>query len=117
MKPYSLILAGLLMVVAVRAQTNPSVMKATPLRVAVWDTYVTRSDGRIMHFDILVPESVRDTALIHGYGRQYLSSKGQGTRSLTAKECRFCHVRQAVPAWEEAIRLRGFAIIEMENCD
>ncbi|MBP7448998.1 MAG: DUF2024 family protein, partial [Flavobacteriales bacterium] len=42
--------------------------------MAVWDTYVTRNDGRVMHFDIIVPSSQRDSAMIHSYGRAYLAS-------------------------------------------
>lgn len=117
MKPIVLILAGMLCFTAGQAQTTQPVMTSNPIRVAVWDTYVQRTDGRVMHFDILVPESLKDTALIHGYGRRYLSSKGQDHQPLTARECRFCHVRQAIPVWEEAIRRQGFAIIELENCD
>lgn len=30
------------------------------MKVAVWDTYVTKKDGTIMHFDIMVPEQIRD---------------------------------------------------------
>ena len=55
--------------------------------VAVWDTYVTRKDGRVMHFDIIPPSIQRDTAVIHGYGRTCLESRGEGGRSLTAMEC------------------------------
>lgn len=34
------------------------------MKVAVWDTYVKRKDGRVMHFDIIAPAEVRDTELI-----------------------------------------------------
>ncbi|HOP42776.1 MAG: DUF2024 family protein [Flavobacteriales bacterium] len=85
--------------------------------VAVWDTYVTRTDGRVMHFDIIAPSSQRDTTVIHGYGRTYLESKGQGDQALTARECRFCHVRSLRPQWESEIRSQGYFILEMENCD
>jgi len=26
------------------------------MKVVVWDTYVTRKDGRIMHFDVIVKD-------------------------------------------------------------
>jgi len=30
------------------------------MKVAVWDTYVTRKEGNIMHFDVIVPEEIKD---------------------------------------------------------
>lgn len=87
------------------------------MKVAVWDTYVKRKDGRVMHFDIIAPSEVRDTAIIHGYGRVYLRGKGQEGQTLTARECRFCHVRAMTPAWQADIRRQGYYILELENCD
>lgn len=86
-------------------------------KVAVWDTYVPRKDGRVMHFDIIAPESVKDTAVIYGYGKEYLKSKGQSGQPLTSKECRFCHITNLRPHWEDAIKRKGYFIIELENCD
>lgn len=87
------------------------------MKVAVWDTYVTKKDGNIMHFDILAPEEIRDTGVIHTFGKEYLKTKGQEGQSLTSKECRFCHVEAVRPNWEEAIAKQGYFIIEMENCN
>ena len=87
------------------------------LEVAVWDTYVTRKDGRVMHFDIIAPSAMRDTAVIHDYGRKYLAGKGEEGQRLTAKECRFCHVRALQPQWERDIRAQGYFVLEMENCE
>jgi hypothetical protein len=102
---------------AIAQQKQLPMSQQATLQVAVWDTYVTRKDGRVMHFDILAPADMRDTAVIHGYGRHYLASKGEGGQRLTAKECRFCHVRQTTPVWEAAIRKQGYYILELENCD
>jgi hypothetical protein len=30
------------------------------MKVSVYDTYVTRKDGKVMHFDILVPDPLGD---------------------------------------------------------
>ena len=87
------------------------------MKVAVWDTYVTKKDGIIMHFDILAPEEIKDTTVIYDYGKAYLKSKGQDGQPLTSKECRFCHVETVKPHWEEAIKKNGYFIIEMENCN
>lgn len=90
--------------------------KNSKMEVAVWDTYVTRKDGIIMHFDILAPVSIKDTNIIYGYGREYLASKGQAGQPLTAKQCRFCHVERMRDQWEASIKTKGYYIIEMENC-
>ncbi len=99
------------------AQLNIQPQNTSKMEVAVWDTYVTRKDGRVMHFDIIAPSSQRDTAVIHGYGRVYLEGKGEGGQRLTARECRFCHVRALQPKWEADIRQQGYFILEMEHCD
>jgi len=87
------------------------------VQVAVWDTYVTRHDGRIMHFDIIVPDEMKDASTIHNYGRVYLQSKGEQHAKLSTGECRFCHVQNPRPEWQTAILQDGYYIYEMENCD
>ena len=87
------------------------------MKIAVWDTYVTKKDGIVMHFDILAPEENKDTTVIYDYGKAYLKSKGEDGQPLTSKECRFCHVEAVEPQWEEAIKKDGYFIIEMENCN
>lgn len=87
------------------------------MKVAVWDTYVTKKDGSVMHFDIIAPEEMKDPAEIHNYGKKYLGTKGQEGQPLTSKECRFCHVRNLQPQWEADIKKQGYFILEMENCD
>ncbi len=86
------------------------------MKVAVWDTYVTKKDGSLMHFDIITPEETKDEAVIYGYGKAYLENKGQAGQPLTSEECRFCHIETIKPQWEEAIRQKGYYIYEMENC-
>ncbi len=86
------------------------------MKVAVWDTYVTKRDGTVMHFDIIVPESIKDEATVYAFGRQYLDSVNESGRPLAAKECRFCHLERATPEIEEAIKEKGYYILEMQNC-
>lgn len=86
------------------------------MNISVYDTYVRRADGRVMHFDILVPDTEKDLARIHAHGREFLKSKGQAGAVLGAKECRFCHVERATPEMVKSIEERGYYIIEMENC-
>lgn len=85
-------------------------------KVNVWDTYVTKKNGEIMHFDILAPVAIRDATTIHEYGKEYLKTKGQENQPLTSKQCRLCHIENIKREWEEEIRLKGYYIIEMEGC-
>jgi hypothetical protein len=86
------------------------------MNVSVFDTYVKRSDGRTMHFDILVPDTENDLNKIYEYGRRYLATKGEELQPLAARECRFCHVEPASVKAMQDIDTQGFHIIEMENC-
>jgi hypothetical protein len=86
------------------------------MKVAVWDTYVTRKDGAIMHFDIVAPQEIKDTETIYGFGKTYLKTKNQEGQPLTANECSFCHIETLNPQWEATIKHQGYFIIEMENC-
>lgn len=86
------------------------------MKVSVWDTYVKREDGKIMHFDILVPSTTTDEAIIYDYGRQYLAKKTFKTTNITANECRFCHIEEAPKSVIDHIQKTGYDIIEMENC-
>jgi hypothetical protein len=86
-------------------------------KVSVYDTYVPKKQGGVMHFDILVDSNEKDLEKIYGYGREYLLSKGQEGQPLTAKECRFCHVENAKGAMEDSIQAKGYYIIEMEGCN
>lgn len=83
--------------------------------VAVFDTYVYKKTGERMHFDILVPEGVEEN-LVYEYGKLYLKRKGLVELSLSAKECRFCHIAQPEEETLLAIEENGYAIIEMEGC-
>ena len=87
------------------------------IKISVWDTYVLREDGRRMHFDILVPDDLKEDRTVFGYGMDYLKSKSLNSTRLTAQECRFCHIEYATDAMAERIKKQGYAILEMENCD
>ncbi|AZJ32198.1 MULTISPECIES: DUF2024 family protein [Tenacibaculum] len=87
------------------------------MKAAVWDTYVTKKDNTIMHFDIIVPSSNKDTNIIFNYGKEYLKTKGLENLELSSKECVFCHIEILKPEWEDAIHKKGYFIYEMENCN
>jgi len=86
------------------------------MNISVWDTYVTKKDGSIMHFDIIAPATLNDETIVHTFGKDYLQSKNQQEQTVTAKECRFCHIEVATMEMEAAINEKGYFIIEMENC-
>lgn len=86
------------------------------MKVAVWDTYVTKKDDSVMHFDIVAPEEIKDPNIIYGFGREYLKTKKQEGQPLTSNECSFCHIETIKPEWETEIKQKGYLIIEMQNC-
>ena len=86
------------------------------MKVAVWDTYVIRKDGQVMHFDILVPADVRNEETIFTFGKDYLQSKNEAGQVLSANECQFCHVEQATEEMVTGIQQKGYYIVEMQNC-
>ncbi|WP_299888798.1 DUF2024 family protein [uncultured Lacinutrix sp.] len=87
------------------------------MKIAVWDTYVEKEDGIIMHFDILVPDQVTDKSFIFDFGMHYLNTKPFKTGQITTKECRFCHIEEATEDMIASIAEKGYTIIEMENCN
>ncbi len=86
------------------------------MKVAVWDTYVKRTDGKTMHFDILVPADTIESKVI-AFGKVYLLRKRLASTTLSSKECRFCHMENAPDTVIQGIAQNGFDILEMENCN
>lgn len=86
------------------------------MKVAVYDTYVTRKDGQLMHFDVIVPTDVPADRVLE-FGKEYLKGAGQEGQPLSARECRFCHVEEARPPIEQSIRATGYHIEKMEGCE
>ena len=117
MKINHLFIAVVAIVVAFTAQKISNSMQQITSKVNVWDTYVTKKDGQIMHFDIIAPAEVKDTNQIYDYGRAYLARKGQQGQALSSEQCRLCHIEQLKPEWEASIIERGYFIIEMEGCN
>jgi len=87
------------------------------MKVSVWDTYVKRENGLIMHFDILVDSKLSDETKIFDFGRNYLKNKPFKSEELTSKECKFCHIEEASELIVNEIETKGYYIIEMENCN
>lgn len=87
------------------------------MKVSVYDTYVTRKDGELMHFDILVPDHEKDIDKIYQFGKSYIKTKGQDGQSIASKECNFCHIEEALPEVQNEIKEKGYSIVEMKNCN
>ena len=85
--------------------------------VAVWDTWVKKTDGSLMHFDIIVHSKDSEAEIVFKFGREYLQQKGLGDLELNSKVCSFCHVEECREDWRESILQKGYAIYEMQGCN
>jgi hypothetical protein len=85
------------------------------MECAVYDTYVTKKDGRIMHFDVIVEANTPHEKAIE-YGKEYLESVDQGGQKMTQEECQFCHIQAAPPVVANDISQSGYYIQKMEGC-
>jgi hypothetical protein len=86
------------------------------MECAVYDTYVKRKDGKIMHFDVVVEASTPHEKAVE-YGKKYLASVGQDGQKMTQEECQFCHVQEAPPMVQRDIESTGYYIQKMEGCN
>jgi hypothetical protein len=85
------------------------------MECAVYDTYVTKKDGKIMHFDVIVEASTPHEKAIE-YGKEYLKQVGQGDQKMTQEECQFCHIQEAPEPVDKDIQDKGYYIQKMEGC-
>jgi uncharacterized protein DUF2024 len=95
---------------------NETRKENTEMKVAVYDTHVTKKNGGTMHFDIIVSEEIPWEEVL-AFGKDYLQRVGQEGQPLSARECEFCHIEQARPNVEQFIRDQGFHIVEIKNVD
>ncbi|MBX2928838.1 MAG: DUF2024 family protein [Saprospiraceae bacterium] len=116
MRPVLILTFALFGLSAAGQSSIASPLKTTAkMSVAVWDTYVKKRDGSVMHFDILVPSSLKDTRTIYQYGEEYLAGKNEAGGRLDIEECRFCHVEEAGADIKATIEAKGYFILEMED--
>ena len=84
------------------------------MKVSVYDTYHTKADGSLLHFDVIVPVGTPEERIFK-YAEQYLNEKGlEGT--FTASACRFCHVEHLRSFMEHDIKKKGYYLLEMQGC-
>ena len=84
------------------------------MKASVFDTYVKKSNGAMMHFDIIV-QTGTPHKLVYQYGIDYLKSRGDAG-SLSLEQCNFCHVEHLQAYMEEDILQKGYYILEMQGC-
>ncbi len=85
------------------------------MKVAVWDTYVKSKNGVTLHFDIIVPDEVKDAKTIYTYGKKHLTSIGEPAADLSTEQCQFCHIETPTKDMIKAINEQGYYILEMED--
>jgi Domain of unknown function (DUF2024) len=86
------------------------------MECAVYDTYVTKKDGRIMHFDVVVDATSTPYEKTIEYGKEYLAAVGHDGQKMTHEECQFCHIQAAPTFVEENIEQRDYWIQKVEGC-
>lgn len=89
------------------------------MNLAIWNTYVKRKDiEKEMCFDIVVPKTMNDLQTIIEFGLEYIKSKPFDTWGLSSTECNACNVDEKNQAKIlSAIKQKGYAIKELENCN
>ena len=84
------------------------------MNVAIWDTYIKRANGSVIHIDIVVPEEVKSEATIYSYGQVYLSSIAE-EGEIDSDYCQYCHVEEPTTQMVNDINNKGFSIIRLED--
>ena len=83
------------------------------MKVAVFDTYVRKSNGDTTHFDIIVPEGRHDEHEILTFGKKYLSNIDEQNAVISTKECQFCHIENPSQKVLDHIGQKGYYILEL----
>ena len=85
------------------------------MKVAVFDTYVKKSNGDLAHFDIIVPKDRYKQEEILQFGKEYLRSIHERNSEISSEECRFCHIETPTQEIKESIYKKGYYILEMDD--
>ncbi|CAI8805947.1 DUF2024 family protein [Methylocaldum szegediense] len=84
-------------------------------QIHVFDTYARSASGKIMHFDVVLPENDPEKAL--ACAREWLKSIGEEHAVVNAENCAYCHSEPQAPAeMQKDIETKGYAIYKMEGC-
>lgn len=83
--------------------------------IHIFDTFARTATGRIMHFDVVLPEN--DPAQALWAARDWLLSIGESGAIVNAENCAYCHSEpDAPPGMLGEITARGYAIYRLEGC-
>lgn len=84
------------------------------MKLDVYNTFAMRSDGELMHFDVVLPVGsdldARTTAM------QWLAGIGVTTGEVKLRSCELCHVEEATPEYARQVKNQGYAILQLEGC-
>jgi hypothetical protein len=85
------------------------------MKAAVWDSYLKKANGNVLHFDVVVPDGSSETAIVYKYAYEYLKSRGIDGAEINVKNCQFCHIESMTDKMRSDIESKGFHIIEMDE--
>jgi hypothetical protein len=80
----------------------------------VFDTYAKTTEGKTLHFDVILDEQDPQKAL--EYAQKWLQSIGQANATVTSGNCYFCHSIEASAELKAQIDTQGYAIYKLEGC-
>lgn len=79
--------------------------------LSVWHAYATDTSDQKLHFKMIVPETVQDTAAIIEYGRHFLREQRGSGHALSVKHCPTCTVEQD-KTLKKTIKEKGYAVYD-----
>ncbi len=85
------------------------------MKIDVYDTYAQDTEGKKIHFDVLV-ESKTSKEQAYQYALEFIKSIGSNNISLQQNMCNFCHSALSDNSTEAEIKQKGYSIIQMEGC-
>jgi hypothetical protein len=80
----------------------------------VFDTFAKSSEGRIMHFDVVLEQKDPDIAL--SSAKKWLTSIDEADAIVNQENCAFCHSAETPEGLQQQINTQGYAIYPMEGC-
>jgi hypothetical protein len=84
------------------------------MKVDVYDTCATSSNGSLLHFDVIVPSGT-DRHLAFRFACDYAVDLEPGI-GMKQERCNFCHSENSSAAMLSDIQRQGFYILPMEGC-
>lgn len=89
----------------------PDRTEQTAGELSVWHAYAIDTSDQMLHFKMVVPEAVQDTAAIIEYGRHFLREQRGSGHALSVKYCPTCTVQQD-KILKNTIKEKGYAVYD-----